>query len=260
MRTATGAGEMLTAIEIARDAVPQDVQVVKDEMVVHGRVSFADLKSAASIEIVIEDAAGKVVRAAGSARTDASGRYTLHIPAEVAKRLAGKEYVITARDAKGEVIHRAATPVTLEVDLAIKADVTLGGRIPIRRPQPDRPIEPVGPVGPVGPEHPAQPAEPVIFSVRGAVVKAEGKPGAGLLVRIYHKDVRSGELLGATLTNRKGEFSTTFRRHDIGEGVEVADIHFVVMNVSEKELLSTAVETKFNANREMSVRLVLTTS
>jgi hypothetical protein len=248
IRTASGAGKMLSALEVARDAAPQDVKAAQDEIVVYGRVAHDDLKGVANVEVTIEDTSGRVRRAAGSATTDVSGRFTLRIPPGVADRLAGKDYIITARDSKGAIIYRAANTIRLDVNQAIKADVHLGARTPIRRPSP---------VKPVRPERSPQPNELAVFSVSGQVVDANGNPVAGVLVRIYDKDVKYDDLLGATLTNRQGEFGTTYRRQDFSEGEDAADLYFVVVDADEKELLSTVTQVKFSADREVSVTLTL---
>lgn len=249
MRTANGAGEMLSALEIVRDSVPVDIAVAQGETVVYGRVAHADLKGAVNVAVMIEDTGGRVMRAAGSAATDASGRYVLRIPAVVAKRLAGKEYIVTARDVKGDVIYRAAAAVKLDMNRAINVDVGLGARRPIRRPTQARPVTPV---------QPERPTQPTDFSVRGRVVGVEGKPVAGVLVRIYDKDVKYDDLLGAALTNRNGEFSAAYRRQDFSEEEEAADLYFVVVGADEEILLSTAADVKFDADRAVSVTLTLT--
>ena len=88
------------------------MRAAEDETVVYGRVASDDLKGAANVTVMLEDANGRVMRAAGSATTDASGRFTLRIAPAVAKKLAGKDFIITARDTKGDVIYRAAKAVT----------------------------------------------------------------------------------------------------------------------------------------------------
>src|SRR5687768_8828891 len=80
IRTAGGAQKMLTALETARDAAPQDVSTAPGEIAVYGRVAYDDLWGAASVEVAIEDTNGRVMRAAGSATTDAGGRFILRIP------------------------------------------------------------------------------------------------------------------------------------------------------------------------------------
>jgi len=243
--TAGGARTVLTALEIADEARPVEVKPAQDEAVVYGRVASDDRRGVADTEIVLEDTNGRVMRAAGSARTDANGRFELHIAPEVAARLAGKEVVITARNARGDLVYRAPTTVSLEANKAVSADLNIGVRPPLHRPS-SRPRRP----------EPAT-SEKVIFAVRGQVVTARGKPVPRVLVRVYDKDRRYDDLLGAALTNQQGEFSITYRKQDFSEGETAADLYFVVIDANEKELLSTADKVIFNAERETTVTLTI---
>jgi hypothetical protein len=265
IRAAGGAREMLAALEIARDAVPQHVSAAQGEIVLYGRVAHDDLKGLAGAEVTIEDTNGRVMRAAGSATTDARGHFTLRIPPGIAEKLAGKDYIITARNPQGEVIYRAANTVMIELDQAIRADVQLGSRAPIRRPAPKpRPSrsaqpadEPEKSAAPARPRRPAKPVESVIYGVSGQVLSAAGEPVGGVLVRVYDKDRQFDDLLGAALTNLKGHFSIRYRLQDFSEGEATADLFFVVVDADEKELLSTADHVMFNAGRETSVTLTI---
>lgn len=258
IRAARGSQAMLDALEVTRDAAPQKVRAEQDETVVYGRVSTSDLRSVAGVDVMLEDTGGRVQRAAGSATTDAGGRYTLRIAPAVAAKLAGKEYILTVRNSKGEVIYRAAGTLKLEPNQTLQVNVDLGARIPVRRPsdQPRRPpIE--EPEQPGEPLQPIRPVEPVVFKVSGQVLTSERKPVSGVLVRIYDQDRQYNDLLGAALTNRKGEFSASFRLQDFSEGESGPDLVFVVLNADEKELLSTEHKPMFNAERETTVTLTL---
>lgn len=262
IRAARGSQAMLSALEVTRDAAPQNLRAGQDETIVYGRVATSDLRSVANVEVMIEDTGGRVMRAAGSATTDASGRYSLRIPPAVAGKLAGKEYILTVRDTRGEVIYRSASTLKLELNQALQVDVDLGPRTPLRRPSPQPrsrpPIEePEQPDERIRPVRPRQPAEPVVFKVSGQVLSSERKPVSGVLVRIYDKDRKFDDLLGAALTNRKGEWSARYRFQDFSEGESSADLFFVVLDADEQELLSTANQVKFNADHETTVTLTL---
>lgn len=247
IRTASGAGDMLSALETALEAAPEEVQADQDEIVIYGRVAYDDLKGAASVVVAIEDTEGRVVPAAGSTTTETNGRFAWCIPPKVAAKLAGKDYIVTVRTRSGEVIYRTAETVRLDVNRAFNVEVNLGAHKPIRRPSAES----------ATPKPPQQPAETVNYSVSGRVVDADGKPVAGVLVRVYDKDVRYDDLLGAALTNRKGEFTVTYRRQDFSEGEELADLYFVVVDADGRELLSTVDHVRFNADRITFVILTL---
>ncbi|MBV9787503.1 MAG: hypothetical protein JOZ51_04985 [Chloroflexi bacterium] len=262
IRAARGSQQTLTALEVSRDARPQNLRAEQDETVVYGRVSTSDRRSVANVEVMIEDTGGRVQRAAGSSSTDAGGRYSLRIQPAVAAKLAGKEYILTVRNSRGDVIYRAASTLKLELSQALQVDVDLGQRVPPRRPstQPrSRPPieEPEQPEQPIRPVRPTKPVEPVVFKVSGLVLSSERKPVSGVLVRIYDKDRQYDDLLGAALTNRKGEFSARYRFQDFSEGEATADLFFVVLDADEQELLSTADQVRFNADRETIVTLTL---
>ncbi len=103
----------------------------------------------------------------------------------------------------------------------------------------------------------AQRAEDVTFTVRGRVLRADGKPAAGLLVRIYDKDQRYDELISAAITNRKGEFSATYRYRDFSEKELAADLYVIVADADDTILLSTENAVTFDAKRETVLELTL---
>jgi hypothetical protein len=158
--------------------------------------------------------------------------------------LAGKEYIVVVENAKGEVVYRAPNAVVLAAGEAIRADVNVGARKPIVGPQPR-------------PPKPDKPREPVTFKVAGTVKTVDGKAINGMLVRIFDKDIRYDDLLGAAMTSRKGTFEVAYRLQDFSEGESAADLYFVVTDAQGKERLSTATQVMFDAARETVVELVL---
>jgi hypothetical protein len=256
IRTAGGARAMLDALHIARDSAPQDVTAATDETAVYGRAATDDLKGVAGLRIDIEDTNGRVMRAAGSATTDPSGRFAIRIPPGVASRLADKDYIVTARNTKGEVVYRAPSTVRLELSKAIHVDVELGTRTPIGRPAPTVPPRPTQPETPA-----PSPSEPqrrtAVFRLRGVVLGANGKPASSVLVRVYDKDVRYDDLLGAALTSRKGEFTVQFRLQDFAENETTPDLYFIVANASDEVLLETVADVSFDEEGQGQVQLTI---
>lgn len=247
--TAQGALRTLHALEITEESKIDEPEVPEGAAIIHGRAAGDDLRGIPDLNVMLEDTSGRVMRAAGSARTDETGYYRLTIPSEVAARLADKPYLVTARDAKDTVVYRAATPFTLEVDTSVRFDFA------IARPAPVPPVRPDDDGKPGRKPRPRMHDEP--FYVRGRVLTAEGKPAPGLLVRVYDRDVRYDDLIGAALTGRKGEFTVIYRMRDFSEGEAAADLYFVVLDSGEHELLSTRDHVIFNAERETTVELVL---
>lgn len=243
LQTAGGARDTLDALEVALESRPPDVVAGKGEIVIAGRVAAEDLRGVTKATVALEDSNGRAVKAAGTAVTDASGRYALRIAPTAAAKLAGKEYTVIATDAKGAELNRTSAPVKLALDEIIRADLSAGTRPPIGAPKP--------------PRKPRTPRENIAFNVSGTVMGPEGKPAANVLVRVYDKDVKYDDLLGAALTSRKGEFSVTYRLRDFSEGEEAADLYFVVTDSAGKERLSTVDHVMFNAEREATVELVL---
>jgi 5-hydroxyisourate hydrolase-like protein (transthyretin family) len=249
---AQGAQNALNALERETEAQVDKEQVkpAEGESVVYGRVVADDARGISGVEVALEDTNGRVMRAAGTATTDSSGRYVLRVPAAVAEKLADKEYVLTGRGAKGEVLYRAENTLTLKRDEALMASARIS--LPASR-RPPVTIKPETSAA----ETPTRSAEP--FVVTGRVVDAKGKPAAGLLVRIYDKDVRYDDLLGAALTNADGVFRAQYRRQDFDDGGEKgADLYFVVVNHEEQVLLSSADRVLFNSERTADVTLELT--
>lgn len=243
--TAQGAQRTLRALEITTDSKVDEPDVPEGAAIIHGRAAADDLRGIPGLSMMLEDTSGRVMRAAGSATTDETGYYRLTIPSEVAAKLADKPYLITARDAKETVVYRAATTFTLEVDTSVRFDFVIA--------RPSRPTP--EPSKPTTKPRPRIDNEP--FFVRGRVMSAEGKPASGLLVRVYDRDVRYDDLIGAALTGRKGEFTVMYRMRDFSEGETAADLYFIVLDSSENELLSTKDRVMFDAEREATVELVL---
>lgn len=243
LRSAGGARDTLDALEIALESRPPEEAAAKGEVVVAGRVAADDLRGVSKATVSLEDANGRAVKAAGTAVTDASGRYALRIAPSAAAKLDGKEVVVVATDARGKELQRSTGPLKLALDETVRADLHTGARPPIG--------------APTTPRKPRQPRENIAFSVSGTVMGPEGKPAANVLVRVYDKDVKYDDLLGAAMTSRKGEFAVTYRLRDFSEDEEAADLYFVVTDSGGKELLSTADRVMFDAEREATVELVL---
>ncbi|MBK8020002.1 MAG: hypothetical protein IPK19_00930 [Chloroflexi bacterium] len=264
---AAGALETLNLINARRELKVEEVKPeTKDEAVVYGRIAGDDLRGVSDLEITLEDATGRVMRAAGAVKTDAAGRFVLRVPPAVAEKLAGKPHVLTARKPNGEVVFRSSTSVNLEINKAVEASgkVRLSEVFRERTAPRTKPPQTTPPAEVPTPEPPVEkPRKPPTedaprYSVRGTVATARGKPAAGVLVRIYSQDIRHDDLLGAALTNADGAYAIAFRRHDFDAGGEKgADLHVLVVTADEQVLHSAASKLAFNAEQEAELSVVL---
>jgi hypothetical protein len=91
------------------------------------------------------------------------------------------------------------------------------------------------------------------FRVHGSVVEAEtGRPLAGLLVRVYDKDVVLDDFLGESRTGANGCFELTFTEAQFRDVFEKRpDLYLHVYDPSGTRLLrSTEREVRFGAARD----------
>lgn len=99
------------------------------------------------------------------------------------------------------------------------------------------------------------------FRVRGSVVEHEtGRPLAGMLVRLYDKDVVLDDFLGETRTDPAGRFELTFTETQFKDLLETRpDLYLRVYDPSgSRQLHSTEDEVRFNAGQDefFEVRIV----
>lgn len=171
-----------------------------------------------------------------------------------AERMAGKHGI---EDPRAQRIMQTARGAQSRVQSFINArDVTVDGKTAAEKIREQREKQPPAPP-PKPPREPKPKRESITFTLRGQVLRAEGKPAVGVLVRVYDKDVRYDDLLAAALTNRKGEFMVTYRTQDFAENETMADLYFVLVNASGKTLAHTANEVKFNDAYEADVELMI---
>ena len=99
------------------------------------------------------------------------------------------------------------------------------------------------------------------FRVHGSVVEHEtGRPLAGMLVRVYDKDVVLDDFLGESRTTENGRFEVTFGEAQFRDVFEKRpDLYLHVYDPSGERLLqSTEREIRFAAGRDefYEVRIV----
>lgn len=269
VRTASGARQTLDALETTHDAVPRAQAATKEQIVVYGRVASDDLKGASRLEVVLEDANGRVMRMAGSATTDVRGRYTLAIPTGVAEKLAGHEYTLSVRDARGNSIGRTQNTLKLALGQATEIDLTVEKRTPVRRQaanvsrrrsaQPAREPEagPTTDAASEGSGYTSQPNTLVAYRLDGEVRGVEGQPISNSLVRVFDQHGEPGTLLGAALTNREGAFSVEYRSPERDTGEASTQLAFTIHNAEGDELLATTEQVVFDAKRTARATLTI---
>ena len=265
LRAAGGARQTLDALETAYDAAPTTHKAVDDQIIVFGRVATDGLQAAPNLEVMIEDTGGRVMRAAGSATTDVRGRYRMTIPAGVAERLAGSEYILTVRDSKGNVVHRAPDTLKLELGKAIEVDLVVEQASPIMRrvavprrraTQPTDDTSQPADGTTERPIHDPQTDALVVYRLEGEVRGARDRPIPNILVRIFDENQDTAVLLGAALTNREGTFSAEYRWQEIG-GDAPPQLMFLVSNANGEELFKTEQKMVFDAKRVARVKLTI---
>lgn len=222
---------------------PADVATpAPDEYVVYGRAFDRRKTGVAGLVVVLEDAKGAAARGI-KAVTDAEGHYALNLDPGTAKRLAKKEYFVTVRDRKNNVLFRTGAPLAIRPGIAERVDVSLARQ----RGHTIRAEEKT---------EPSPRRKGNTYTMRGRVSGAEGKPVAGVLVRVYASEERHADLLGAAMTKRDGTFSIRYAHPGIEEGGEpVAALHLVVVDASENVLHKTTIRHDPAEDREFEVKL-----
>jgi hypothetical protein len=88
------------------------------------------------------------------------------------------------------------------------------------------------------------------WTVFGRVRHAEGKPAAGVRVRVFDKDRRFDDLLGDTRTDAEGRFSAIYHERDFAEsGENLPELYVRVEDERGKVLYSSESELRMQAGR-----------
>jgi hypothetical protein len=96
------------------------------------------------------------------------------------------------------------------------------------------------------------------FALRGRVTTASGETAAGLVVEAIDRDVSQHDLLGAALTDDKGEFQILFAAKDFAEsGEKGPEIVLCIGVEGEAPLCVTQAARLFGSGREANVDIAL---
>jgi hypothetical protein len=88
------------------------------------------------------------------------------------------------------------------------------------------------------------------WMVFGTVTDAEGKPAAGLNVRVFDRDRKYDDLLGETETDENGDFFAIYHERDFAETREnLPELYVMVSDASGKTLYSSQENVRFNAGK-----------
>jgi hypothetical protein len=242
-------GAIEVELEVARIRVPE---VGASDVLIHGRVADENNRGLTGLNVVVEDEAGETIARLGTAKTDASGYYALRVDEDTLARLSEAERTggyLTVRNSAGEVVQRESKPL----DLAPGGRVVLN--IPLRRESVEvlreRPIRP-GRAG--GTEE----GETEMWVGRGRVTDEDGQGLGGLLVRLFDKDRRYDDKLGAALTDDEGHFEIMYRVQDFREGDEPGpDLYLTVTDREGNTLYSSEEAIKFDAGRVESFDITI---
>jgi hypothetical protein len=90
-----------------------------------------------------------------------------------------------------------------------------------------------------------------VWSVRGKVTDADGKPAAGLTVSLFDQDLFFDDRLGQTTTNAAGEYLFTYRTRDFRDVIERRpDLYVAVLDEKGSTLHRARTKVKPEAGRE----------
>ncbi len=232
-------------VELAAIRVPE---VEAKDALIHGRVADEHQRGLTGLTVEVEDERGKTVRFLGKADTDASGYFALRVdPATVARlsKVEGEGGYLTVRTRTGKLVHRE--PALVKLAEGDRVFVQVGLKREDLRPVQKGKNGVARKEGDKGGGTPA--SEPWV--VRGRVTDETGIGMKGLMVRLFDKDRRYDDKLGATLTDEEGDFTISYRIQDFREGPEPgADLYLSVMDAEGKELYSSEKAVRFDAGRE----------
>ncbi|MGI6457717.1 MAG: hypothetical protein ACOX5R_19150 [bacterium] len=240
---ARGAASLLNGIEIASQVYTEPVQPQGGETVIYGRVISGNLRGLSRLRVALVTPDGKPVITSDTT-TDASGKYSLHVPPALIGKYQDILLTISVLDENNQVLKREKNPIHLQEKKLLRVDAVI----------PALESRKAGESRPSGtPDEKTAPD----FAVHGTVQNAAGKPVGRVMVLLYHGDVQNETLLGAQLTGRKGEFTLTYTYPDYREDEADTDIYFIVHDLQGKELYSSMHHLRFDPNHHASITITL---
>jgi hypothetical protein len=102
------------------------------------------------------------------------------------------------------------------------------------------------------------PNEWVVF---GTITDPQGKPAAGLTVRVFDRDRKYDDLLGETETDESGSFSVIYHERDFKEtGENLPDLYLMVSDTNGEVIFSSRDKIRYEAGRSEYFAIRLETS
>lgn len=243
--------DLEVAQEVARIRVPE---VEESGALIHGRVTDENRRGVAGLTVYAEDEAGETIDSLDAAETDLSGYYALQVDPDTVAQLSdvgGLYLVVAAED--GEVVHRESEPLTLAAGDRIVVDITLkrGDMTVVRTERRSAEREPSSTK--------EDDEGPGFWIGQGQVTDENGQGVGGLLVRLFDKDRRYDDKLGAALTDKNGNFTISYRVQDFREGDEPGpDLYLLVTDQEGNDQFTSAGAVRFDAGRVETFQITIT--
>lgn len=250
--------KLIQAFDIEKQKASVRIPKVEaEEALIHGRAVTPAKLGVESLSVFAEDKKGNVLSVLGEAKTDLNGFYAFKADAAAVAELEGQEIYITLRDAQGNLIQRESEAIQLSAGARVYRDVSVSlqartAPVVTARSKSKKATRKKKT------SKPKPKPEDTPWIVRGKVVDAAGNAVPGVLVRLFDKDRLYDDLLGATQTDKKGQFEIKYRLQDFREGLEPgADLYLTVTDAEGNILYQTKDAVRFNAGREEEFEIVL---
>jgi hypothetical protein len=247
---------LAAAGETANIRVPE---VSETEVLVHGRALDEWRRGISGVNVYVTDEKGQIVESAGQATTDAYGYYALKVDPTTLPPDVGDKLMLAVGPSPDRIVYRQTRPLKMAAGAKNLAEVHLERAQLAGKPTRSKPSvkkEAAKKKGraqskKTGSSRRERPSDKP-WVVSGTVTDADGQPLAGVMVRLFDRDRKFDDKLGAALTNEKGEYKVTYIRQDFSEGAEPgADLYLVVTDEAGKELYTSEENIRYDAGQEV---------
>ena len=212
---------------------------------VNGRVFDKNKKNVAGLTVSLHDEKGKWLSQMGRACTDDPGYFAIKYAPKDAKETAALQNVyLQVFDKKRTLLYKDATPLAVTPGLIDYREIYLGQEeVPCTAPEPD-PVTPT-------------PASKV-WTVKGKVTDANGRPVGGAIVKAYDKELLFAEKLGETFTCPDGSYELVYDAKDLPSLFKAKPYVYVkVVDKAGKTLVTTKKAVRVTAGRVETIDLKL---
>jgi protocatechuate 3,4-dioxygenase beta subunit len=240
---------LAAAGETANIRVPE---VSETEVLVHGRALDEWRRGISGVNVYVTDEKGQIVESAGQATTDAYGYYALKVDPTTLPPDVGDKLMLVVGPSPDRIVYRQTRPLKMAPGAKNLAEVHLERAQLAGKPtRPGPSVKKEVPKEKGGARSKKKRPSDKPWVVSGVVTDADGQPVAGVMVRLFDRDRKYDDKLGAALTNEKGEYKVTYVMQDFSEGPEPgADLYLVVTDEAGKELYTSEENIRYDAGPE----------